>query len=104
MYCGHDWDPLDVAETDVFSLDFVNDLKPAEVITAAAFSIGVSFGNDPTPTARLVSVAGITGTVVSQTVAHPPAPGITYWLAALVTTTTGRQLELWAHFSSVAPN
>ncbi len=103
MYCGQDWDPLDIAETDVFSLDFINDLKPKEGITAATFSIGVSYGNDPLPTARLVSVPGISGTIVSQTVAQPPAPGIIYWLSALVTTTKGRQLELWGHFSSVAP-
>jgi hypothetical protein len=103
MYAGQDWDPLDVVETDVFSLNFINDLNSGEGIVTAAFSIGVTFGNDPTPYSRLVGPPGVLGTVVSQTVSQPPAPGIIYWLSALVTTTTGRQLELWSHFPSVAP-
>jgi hypothetical protein len=103
MYCGQDWDPLDTAETDVFSLDFINDLNPGEGITAATFSITVTFGNDPSPSNMLIGPAGISGTIVSQTVSQPPAPGVVYCLSALVTTTRKRQLELWGHFPTVVP-
>jgi hypothetical protein len=103
MYAGQDWDPLDVVETDVFSLNFINDLNPGEGITLVTFTIGVTYGNDPTPSLRLVGIPGIAGTVVSQTVSQPPAPGIIYWLAGQVVTTAGRRLELWGHFPSVAP-
>jgi hypothetical protein len=103
MYCGQDWDPLDIAETDIFSLNFINDLNVGEIITSVTFTIGVTYGNDQTPSARLIGGPGISGTIVSQTVSQPPAPGITYWLAAQVKTTNGRTLELWGHFPSVAP-
>jgi hypothetical protein len=102
MYCGQDWDPLDVAETDVFSLNFINDLNVGETILSVSFSIGVTCGNDPSPASRLMGSPGILGTIVSQTVAHP-VEGVTYWLAALATTSAGRQIELWAHFPSVMP-
>ena len=103
MYCGQDWDPLDIAETDVFSLNFINDLNSGEGIISVAWSIGVTYGNDPMPASRLLGNPGISGSIVSQTVSQPPAPGIIYWLAAQVTTTSGRKLELWGHFPSVAP-
>ena len=103
MYCGQDWDPLDIAETDVFSLNFINDLNAGEGITAVTFSIGVSFGYDPSPSSRLIGAPGISGTIVSQMVSQPPAPGLLYWLSALITTTQGRQIELWGHFPTVAP-
>ena len=103
MYCGQDWDPLDVAETDIFSLNFINDLNVGEGIVSVTFSIGVTYGNDPTPSARLIGTPGISGTIVSQLISQPPAPGIIYWLSALVMTTMGRQLELWGHFPTGAP-
>ncbi len=103
MYCGQDWDPLGVNEIDIFSLNFINDLNPGEAIVSTVFSIGVAYGYDPAPASRLSGSPGISGSIVSQIVARPPAPGLIYWLSALVLTAGGRQLELWGRFSTVAP-
>lgn len=102
MYCGQDWDPLDASETDVFSLDFRNDVNPGEVVVTASWSIGVSYGNDPSPSSRLVGNPGVSGTITSMTVSTAQ-PGVIYWLAALATTTRGRQIELWGHVPCVVP-
>lgn len=103
MYCGQDWDPIDPNETDVFSLDFRNDLNPNEGInTVINWSIGVTYGTDPTPSARLVGNAGISGTITSM-VMTTPQPGVTYWLAALIQTTAGRRIELFSHVPCTVP-
>ena len=102
MYCGQDWDPIDANETDIFSMDFRNDVNPGEGIVSASWSIGVSYGNDPVPSMRLVGNPGVLGTITSQTLTTAQS-GVIYWLAALIVTTTGRRLELWGHVPCVIP-
>ena len=105
MYCGRDFDLMDAGyESDVFTLDFVNDLNAGESISTVVFSIAVMQGIDPTPIARLSGSPSISTTRVSQAVDVRAAPsGVLYRLQATIATNQRAAISLWSHFWSRSP-
>lgn len=72
-------------------------LGAGETILSAVWSCAVvSGGADPDAAARIVGSATITGAVVIQKIGSGVA-GVTYRLAAVLTTSAGQTLTLWSH-------
>lgn len=100
MYVGSDFDVMDPTEIDFFTFDFVRDILTGETISSVSFTIedmGEGIGTDPTPAARLLGSAVITGSKVTQTIATPVAD-VRYRLTAIIITSLGRDLHDWSHF------
>lgn len=102
MYVGRDWDPLDVGEGDIFTLDFVRDLAAGETIASASFSAVALLGVDPAPNSRLMGRAAFFGTKVSQMFTGALA-GEKYRLIATVATNLRPAVKLWSHFPCQDP-
>lgn len=102
MYVGRDWDPLDVGEVDVFTLDFVKDLNTGETIASATVACVVVAGTDATPESRLSGSASFSGTKVSQGIAGALG-GVDYRLIGTVITSASRTLIRWSNFACQDP-
>lgn len=88
---------LDTSETKTRSFDFTNLLTlPGETIVgAAAWSIAVVDGLDPTPNIRLLGSSSVSGNITSQMIGGM-LPNVQYMLTATVNTTAGQTLTLFA--------
>lgn len=95
-YAGRDFDTMDVGENEVFTLDFANDMLPADQITVATTTLTVRTGIDPNPSAHLVLVPIIFGTQVAQRISGLLAE-VDYRLTAIATTAQGNTLTLYSH-------
>lgn len=105
MYCGRDFDNMDAGyESDVFTIDFVNDLNAGESISSVVFSIAVMQGTDAGAATRLSGGPSISTTKVSQAVDVRGAPsGVLYRLQATIATNQRVAISLWSHFWSRSP-
>jgi len=96
MYAGSDFDPIDVNERPVLTLDFSKyPLATGETISSVAWTCTVADGTDATPAARLIGAATISGTQTLQQVGTMLA-GVKYRLAAQATTSLGQILNLFS--------
>lgn len=99
MYVGRDFDPANPTETEIYSLDFVNELADLETLSSiSAVTLTVFQGTDATPSSHLSGSASISGTTVSQRLATLTS-GVTYTLAITVITSLSNTITL---FSRVA--
>ncbi len=99
MYVGRDFDPANSTESEVYSLDFVNDLASGETLSSVS-SVGLTVfqGTDASPSSHLSGSSSISGTVVSQRLATLTS-GVTYTLSFNVLTSQSNTITL---FSRVA--
>ena len=115
MYAGQDFAPAEMVESELFGLDFVNDLgqiSPGEQLVSATFEIGVVSGEDPTPQNHLNGIPFVmvnpnnnTGlvTLAVQRVTGLLA-GVQYWLQADCITTNSNTISLWARIPPENPS
>ena len=102
MYVGRDFDPAAPTESEVFTLDFVNDLTDGDSIVSAAVTLTVNEGVDATPSSRLNGTYGVTGTKVMQRLTGLLS-GVLYCLSITITTANGNDIELNSHVQSQGP-
>lgn len=110
-YVGRDFDPANPTESEVYSLDFVNELDPGEVINSvSSVTMTVFQGTDANPTSHLAGGPAINGTIVSQRVGGPSAPGgnliagVTYTIAYTVSTSFTNLITLYSRIACRAIN
>lgn len=110
MYVGRDFDPANPTESQVYSMDFTNDLQSGEAINTAAIALTVFQGTDSNPSLHLAGNPSISGAVVSQRVGGSGAPGgnlvagVTYTIAYTITTTLTNTLTLYSRIACRAIN
>lgn len=103
MYAGRDFSPMETAESEVFGLDFVNDLIAGEILTGATWTLTVIQGVDATPnthlsgTPTLVTPAGTSRLTATEQRISGLLPNVTYTAQAVVTTSNGNTKSLWSH-------
>src|SRR5260370_14275723 len=97
MYAGTDFDPIDVNEQAMLTLDFAKyPLAVGETIpTAPVWTCTVADGTDATPGARLLGSPSITGTQAMQKVGTMVA-GVKYRLQATATTSLPQVINLFS--------
>lgn len=117
MYAGTNYSPADEVESEVFGLNFVNDLNlnDGEIITSitgGAFTIAVastSPGTDPAPTSHLIGSAAIvvpegatTMIAVVQRISGL-LPNVIYVIGAVVGTNLGNTKQLFTYLNGEEP-
>lgn len=95
MYVGRDFDASDTTESEVYSLNFVNDLQSGETILSVVFAMTAAEGVDSDPSSRLDGAPSFIGTTAMQRVTGL-VTGVVYTLAATVTTSLGNRITLWS--------
>jgi hypothetical protein len=101
-YVGSDFSPRDAGETFVLELDFARDiLATGDVITAAAWSMGLLQGIDAAPN-HASGAATFSGTKTQQKFTGC-APACLYEVQATATMQSGDVLILWARLRVRAP-
>jgi hypothetical protein len=94
---------METAESEVFGLDFVNDLDEGETLTGATWNLTVIQGTDATPNTHLsgsptlVIPDGTTRQTATQQRITGLLPNVTYTAQAVVTTSSGNTKSLWSH-------
>ena len=95
MYIGRDFDPAQVGESEVYSLDFANDMNTNDVISTVSFTLDVESGTDATPSARLDGLPSHFGKIAMQRLSGLVL-GVVYIITATIVTTQGNTLSLWS--------
>jgi hypothetical protein len=103
MYVGRNFQTSDPGESELYGLDFANDLGPGETIIGVTWYCETARGADPSPASHLEGPSTIGGTVVSQRISGLLA-GVNYRLRALVTTSAGNSIDLYSYVACVAPS
>ena len=94
---------METAESELRTLDFVNDLDAGETLTSATWFLTVIQGVDATPSthlsgaATLVTPAGTTRQTATQQRIAGLLPDVTYTARAVAVTSLGNTKSLWAH-------
>jgi hypothetical protein len=90
-------------ESEVYSLDFVNELGTGETVSSvSAVALTVFQGTDANPGGHLSGAASILGSVVSQRIGGGGAPaggllaGVTYTLSFTVLTSLSNTVTLYS--------
>ena len=105
MYAGIDYSVSDVGESEIYGLDFVNDLSTGDSITSVQFTMSVSDNSpstDPNPAGHLDGLPGIVGTVAIIRI-DGLLPNVKYILQALCGTAKGNRLSLFSHIPTDSP-
>lgn len=102
MYVGRDWSVMNTGESEVFGLDFVNDLPTGDSLTSVVFTIAVVSGTDATPSSRLDGSPGISGTTAIQRISDL-LPNVNYVLVAIAETALGNTLILYSRVRCMTP-
>ena len=71
MYAGKDWDNIEAGETDVFTIEFTQDLQNGRTISSPVFTCTVVQTDtgatvDPTPSARISGGATCPAVIMSM--------------------------------------
>ena len=107
MYLGRDFSPQERGESEVFGLDFVNDLEHEEQLLSSVWTISVAEGVDPTPIVHLEGTSKVYVPLGSnlQTATMQRIgglwPDVTYVVRAVVVTNQGNTRSLWSHVRGV---
>lgn len=110
---GNDFSPIDTNETVTLTFDFGPwldknvTISSVTSVTAAAFN-----GTDGSANSRMVSTptivaspyTGAANAAVLQKMGNNPINGVTYRVDAVVATSDGQTLNLWAHIKAQTPN
>jgi hypothetical protein len=99
-----DFLPVDPSEQSTFSFNFTPQhgpsiFAPGETIVSAVLQCNIaseSAVQDPTPSARIISIYSIVGTIISQRFGNFVA-GCTYQLVCTIKTSLGQVLSLYAN-------
>lgn len=103
MFTSRDYDPAQSGESDVYGMNFVNDIDADDSIVSATWTLSVAYGTDATPSARLINAAWVESpTVTNQRIANLVA-GVTYIVQVSVNTTLGNTKQLYSHIECVVP-
>lgn len=102
-YAGRDFSPAEQAESQIYGLDFVNDLQEGESLVEAVWEVIVREGADPDPGSHLVGDPMLvtpdgttTQTATTQRI-EGLLPDVNYTVRAVVTTSRENKLSLWSH-------
>lgn len=91
-----DFTPWNSAESDVLEFDFTKDLAVGDSVASVTnWTMAVASGTDPDPQFHVSGPPTLTGNKTQQRITQPIAGNI-YTVTALVHTTLGNDLELWA--------
>jgi|SRR5580765_4889770 hypothetical protein len=107
MYLGKDFSPQESGESEVFGMDFVNDLDAMEQILSSVWTISVSQGNDPNPKVHLegtsLAIVPFGSNLKTATVQRIGGlwPDVTYIVRAQILTDAGNTRSLWSHVRGV---
>lgn len=93
--------PSDVGEAEFYGFDFSRLLGSGETIVGATWICTLVNGTDASPSSRLSGSPILNGGITTQFVSGLLA-GVTYSLQALVTTSAGQTLSLYAHVTCQA--
>lgn len=102
MYVGADYSPSDNPESELYGLDFINDLPTGDSITGATCTCSNASDSpvqDATPAARIIAGPFVVGTVTSVRLSGLQT-GVKYTLQATVTTTFGNTIVLFSHVTA----
>lgn len=104
MYVGYDWPPAAPNESEVYAVDFSNDLAmdEGETLISAVFQIKVVAGTDSAASSRLTGSSECLGAKAMQRV-EGLQPGVKYLIEALATTSLGNKLSLHCHVTCQDP-
>lgn len=96
MFVGRDYDVADAGESQVYGIDFRNDMSASDTIVSVIFELTVASGTDPSPSSRLDGGPTIySRTVVLQRVSDLIS-GVTYIIKATVQTSQDNTIVLWS--------
>lgn len=98
MHTGIDFPVCNPADTQPFTIDFLNDLPTGELVVAATVTLTVFQGTDANPSVHIIGTvpsAITSGRFVSQILQGLIAGNI-YSLNMIATTTSGYTIELYA--------
>lgn len=107
MYMGRDFSPQQRQESEVFGIDFVNDLEHEEQLLDSIWTIEVVQGYDPAPQYHLEGpcdeVVPFGSNLKTATIQRIGGlwPDVTYKLEATVTTNQGNSRSLWSKVRGV---
>lgn len=107
MYLGRDFSPQEFGESEVFGMDFVNDLDMNEQLLSSAWMIVVHQGLDPNPKVHLegtsIAVIPFGSNMKTATVQRIGGlwPNVTYKVIAVVLTDAGNTRDLWSYIRGV---
>ena len=103
IYAGRDWDIQDVGESELFGLDFVNDLPTGDSLSTVAWTLTVAEGTDPAPNTHLDGLPGTSGTIALQRLSGL-LPNVRYILKATASTALGNTIILYSHVACENPS
>ncbi len=99
MYVGRDFDPANTTESEIFSIDFTNELSTGEtILSVSSTTLTVFQGTDADPSSHLSGSSSVSGAIVSQRVANLTT-GVTYTLAFTVLTTLSNTITLFSRIA-----
>lgn len=107
MYIGRDFSPMEFNESEVFGLDFVNDLDADEQLLSSRWTMRVSQGLDNNPGVHLegtsTEVVPLGSNLKTATIQRIGGlwPNVTYIVEAQVITDRGNTRRLWTHIRGV---
>jgi len=107
VYVGRDFPPAEQTESDVYGLDFINDLDVGEQIVSSTWYLTVTDGTDPNPQFHLQGPSKLyttdDNTMPTATIQRIGGlwAGVTYKARAEVTTDFGNIKSLWSHIHGV---
>lgn len=107
MYLGRDFSPQENGESEVFGMDFVNDLDADEQLLSSAWFLFVSQGVDPQPKVHLegtsAAVVPLGSNMKTATIQRIGGlwPNVTYKVVAVVLTDQGNTRNLWTYIRGV---
>ena len=100
MQAQPDYDPQNPGETEVFGMDFVNELSVGETIVSASVTLQVVTGTDATPQTHVNGSATISLSKVSQSIGGLLV-NVTYRVIFTVVTNKGQTIILYSHVRCV---
>ena len=107
MYVGRDFSPQEWGESEVFGLDFINDLEAGEYLNSSVWTITIKRGYDPLPSIHLegpsLPIIPLGSNFKTATIQRIGGlfPDVTYTVHAYVITSLGNTRSLWSHIRGV---
>lgn len=103
MYVGRDFDISDVGEDEIYSFDYVNDLRESQSVVSGSWTMTVKEGTDPSPSSHLTGLPTVDGTIASQRVSGL-LDGVIYRIQCKATLNDGSVLSLYSYIRCMEPD
>ncbi len=107
MYLGREFSPQQFIESEVFGMDFANDVDDQEQLISSVWTIVVAQGEDPNPTVHLeglpIVVIPLGSNLKTASIQRIGGlwPDVTYKVEATVITDRGNTRSLWTNIRGV---